>query len=139
MVVPPALIMLTPLKSELFVIEVIWLRIDLNWVFKAARLVASSELSEADSAVDFSWLSRLEMLVPAEVATWMVDWPRCSDWITESRADEVPRSFWAMAQIAPLSCGDDTARPVATRFWVACKACDVAVRFCSATSAPGLV
>src|ERR1700739_27190 len=98
---PPDLIMLTPLKSELFTIEVICVRTDLNWVFRADRLVASSEVSDPDRAMPFNCLSRWEMLVPAEVATWMVDWPRCSDWITESNDPDVPRSFWAMAQIAP--------------------------------------
>src|ERR1700685_3846793 len=114
MVVPPDWIMFTPLKLELLTIWVIWPRMDLNWVFKPARLVASNEVSEPDRASPFSWFNRLEMVVPAWVATWMVDWPRCSDWITESRAPEVPRSFWAMAQMAPLSCGDPTARPVET-------------------------
>ena len=71
-------------------------------------------MSDAVSARVFSWLSRLETLVPAEVATWMVDWPRCRDWITAFSDPEVPRSFWAMAQTAPLSCGAETARPVET-------------------------
>jgi hypothetical protein len=73
MVVPPDLIMFTPLKSELDTIWVIWPSTDLNWAFVAARLVASSEVSDAVRARVFSWLSRLETLVPAEVATWMVD------------------------------------------------------------------
>ena len=129
--------MFTPLKSELDTIWVIWPSTDLNWVLVAARLVASSEVSDAVRARVFSWFSRLETLVPAEVATWMVDWPRCSDWITASSEPDVPRSFWAMAQTAPLSCGADTARPVETSFWVLLRSMAVAVRFCSATSAPG--
>src|SRR5579872_4773313 len=139
MVVPPDLIMLTPLKSEFDTIWVIWVRIDRNWVLVAARLVGSSEVSEAVSASVFSWFSRFETLVPAEVATWMVDPARCSDWITAFSAPELPRSFWAMAQMAPLSCGDPTARPVETSFWVWVSSEAVAVRFWSATSAPGLL
>src|SRR5579863_7375645 len=69
----------------------------------------------------------------------MVDPPRCSDWITASSEPAVPRSLWAMAQTAPLSCGVATARPVETSFWVCWSSLAVAVRFCNATNAPGLL
>ena len=59
--------------------------------------------------------------MPAELATSMIDWPVCSEDFTASSEEMVARSFWAMAQIAPLSFALATCRPVETMFWAVCE------------------
>ncbi len=76
----------------------------------------SSDWSEAASAFCSICVSRLETVVPAELATSMIDWPVCSEDFTASREEMVARSLWAMAQIAPLSFALATSRPVETMF-----------------------
>ena len=136
--VAPLLIRLLPLNEALDTTLPIWSRREVKVAFRALRLLVSREVSEADRAVAFSWLSRSETEPPAAVATSMVDWARCSDCLTESRDREVARWFWAMAQMAPLSLAVATARPVLMRFWVTASDASVALRFCRAIRAPGL-
>ena len=71
----------------------------------------------ADRAFDFNWFSRSDTVVPELAATLTVDWTRCRDWVTEVRALDWARWFWAMAKMAPLSWASETARPVLTWFW----------------------
>src|SRR3954471_5524971 len=115
MVAPEALIMLEPSKSALLVTVAIWSRRDLKSSFKAERADALSEVSEAARAFSFICDSRSETVSPAEMATSMVDWPRCSDDLTEFRALDCERCDWAMAQMAPLSLAEATFLPVLMR------------------------
>src|SRR6185437_13057856 len=95
--------------------------------------------SDAARAFCSICVSRLETVVPAELATSMIDWPVCSEDFTASSAPTVARSPCAMAQMAPLSLALATAMPVDTMFWADCSCWLVWLRFASAISAPELV
>src|SRR5215813_11749976 len=110
--------MLTPLKSALLTTLVIWSRSDLKSAFRAVRLVASSDVSEAASALAFIWVSRSETCWPADMATSMVDCARLRLSFTESRDVFLPCMVWAIDQIAPLSLAVLIFLPVEMMFWV---------------------
>src|SRR6185312_6228047 len=60
---------LKPLNTAFLTIVVIWSRRATKLAFRAWRLAVSSELSAAESAFDFIWISRSEIDWPAERAT----------------------------------------------------------------------
>src|SRR5579875_1312263 len=95
--------MLVPLNEALFTIVLIWSRSDWNWSFRAVRLVVSSPWSDAARALDFIWVRRSEIEVPAEMATSREDWPRERELFTASSESTWARWFWAIAQVEPSS------------------------------------
>src|ERR1700761_6271616 len=139
MVVPPDLTMLMPLKSALFTTCEIWSRRDLKSAFRAARLVESSEVSEAARTLAFIWVRRSETCWPADMATSMVDCARFRLSITESRESTLPCMVLAMDQIAPLSLALLIFLPVEMMLWVDCRSICVEPRFWRATRADAFV
>src|ERR1700753_2279384 len=108
-------------------------------LFNARRLAVSIDVSEAASAFCDICVSRFDTVVPAELATSMIDWPVCRDDLTASRDETVERSVWAIDQIAPLSFAEPIARPVETTFWAWASDWLVLLRFSRAIRAPALV
>jgi len=133
------LTMFTPLKSALLTTAVIWSRSDLKSAFRAVRLVVSSEVSEAASALAFIWVSRSETCWPADIATSMVDWARLRLSFTESSAVTLPVIVWAIDHTAPLSLAELIFLPVEMVFWVWFKAICVFDRLLRAVNADALV
>src|SRR5580693_6881165 len=130
---------LTPLKLAFCTVDVIWLRSAMKSLFNALRLAVSSDVSEAARAFCDICVSRLDTVVPAELATSMIDWPVCRDDLTASSDETVARSVWAIDQIAPLSFALPIARPVETTSWARARAWLVLLRFSRAINAPALV
>src|SRR5579875_605366 len=139
MLCPPDSIMFTPLKLALDTILPIWSRSVSKSALMEARLLESSEVSEADRALAFIWFSRSEIWLPAVTATSTVDCPRCSEEVTESSAAICERWVWAMAQVAPSSLALATFRPVLIWFCASVSWDSVLLRFCSAINASALV
>ncbi len=84
----------------------------------ALSLVKVSLAAGASAMATARLLSSVRALVmvsPAAMATSTIDWPRCMDCLTESRADISARWAEAMAKMAPLSLADEIFRPVFTR------------------------
>src|SRR5665213_1624450 len=139
MVVPPDLTMLMPLKSAFETTGATWSRRDLKSAFRAERLVASSEVSEAARALAFIWVRRSETCWPADMATSMVDWARLRLSFTESRAVDLPCMVCAIDHTAPLSLAELIFLPVEMMFCVCCKSACVLARFWRATRADEFV
>src|ERR1700761_5738213 len=139
MVVPADLTMLMPLKSALDTTLVIWSRSEVKSAFRAWRLVVSSEVSEAASALAFIWVSRSETCSPADIATSMVDWARLRLSDTESYDVTLPCMVLAIDQIAPLSLAELIFLPVEMMLWVFCSEVWVLARLASADIAEALL
>src|SRR5215469_8670492 len=131
--------MLTPLKSAFDTTLAIWSRRDLKSSFRAWRLVVSSEVSEAASALAFIWVSRSETCWPADIATSMVDWARLRLSFTASSEVTLPFIVWAIDQIAPLSLAELIVLPVEMMFCVDCSEVCVLARLDRAINADALV
>src|SRR5579862_1171253 len=69
------LIRLMPLNWAFVTTDVICCKRAWKFAFKACRLAVLTDVSDADNACCFIWISRLEMDCPAERATSMVDAP----------------------------------------------------------------
>src|ERR1700757_3825797 len=131
--------MFTPLNEAFEATVVIWSRRDLKSVFRDVRLVASSEVSEAARALAFICCSRLEICVPADMATSMVDWARFSESFTASNEETLPCMVLAIAHTAPLSLAVLIFLPVEMVFCVAASSAWVEFRLNRAVSAAWFV
>ena len=75
----------------------IWATSDWKSELIAARSEVDSEVSDASSALDFTWFSRSEMVWPAVTATSSTEEARFSESVTAPSEETWARWPWAMA------------------------------------------